>query len=106
MAISIAARQRLVSGLWGGRLAGSFAGRGEVVVEEPSLATPGGPLFRDRKRRRKVIRYSDFKSREEYAKALASAIPMSQVRPYPTMERTPGEDEETEVIFMLLKMLH
>lgn len=41
MSISASARQRLTTGLWGGRKAGSFEGRAEVVVS-PDATTISG----------------------------------------------------------------
>jgi hypothetical protein len=70
-------------------------------------AGPGGRLFKQPKRKNRVIRYSDFESREAYANAIQAAIPMSEVRPIDTIERTlADEEEEEEVIFLLLKTLH
>ena len=78
-----------------------------VAVVVQGNAGPGGRLFKQPKRRNRVIRFSDFETREAYEAALLAAIPMSEVKPYTTMERTlADEEEEEEVIFMLLKMLH
>lgn len=88
-----------------------YATTGEVV-EPPVVVTPeivAGPFLRDprRQRRNKVIRYSDFVSREAYAEALRAAIPMSEVKPIETMERTIADDDEDEAIIMLLmRVLH
>lgn len=40
MAISVAARQRLTTGLWGARKAGSFAGRAPVVGVVETMLNP------------------------------------------------------------------
>jgi hypothetical protein len=69
-------------------------------------AGPGGHLFRQPKRKARVIRYSDFESREAYANAIQAAIPMSEVKPIATIERTLADEDEDEVIFLLLKTLH
>lgn len=77
-----------------------------VVVQ--NIVSAGGALFKDKRRKSRVIRYSDFETRDAYEAAVRAAIPMSEVRPYPTIERTVVDDDEdeTEVIFMLLKLLH
>lgn len=48
MAISLSARQRLTSGLWGGRLAGSFEGKTETEPE-PEVSVLRGRLRRGRR---------------------------------------------------------
>lgn len=86
-------------------------GYGTAGVVVPPTATnivsAGGVLFKSGKRRNKVIRYSDFESIEAYAQALQAAIPMSEVKPIKTIERTlADEEEDEEIILMLMKVLH
>lgn len=96
---------------WGGSWASSWAlhWTGEhtsvpVPQVDTSNAGPGGRLFSG-KRKNKVIRFSDFESREAYAQALQAAIPMSQVKPIETIERTVDDDDD-DVVFMIMRMLH
>ena len=78
MAISVSARQRVTSGLWGGRLAGSFAGR-----EESAATELGGR--RSRRGRRPLWRTQDegrkldpeaIRQEAEYIAALAAEADM------------------------------
>lgn len=85
-------------------------GASEVVAAVQQVgAGLGGHLFKDRRgRRNRVIRYSDFETREAYEAALRAAIPMSEVKPYDTIERTLAdeEDEEEAIITMLMQVIH
>ena len=78
-------------------------GASSVAVATPGVGPGGRRPFR---RNSKVIRYSDFETREAYEQALLAAIPMSEVKPYPTIERTLADEEETEEIFLLLQVMN
>lgn len=76
MPISASARQRVTSGIWGGRKAGSFAGREEVVATAAATPTAGGKgrgknpqariYLRDAEDKRDVAELIKAKLRERY----------------------------------------
>lgn len=79
-----------------------------VVSEQPSA---GGRSPFSKASRRKVIRYSDFETREAYEAAFKQAIPMAAVNPIQTIERTVSteaeerEEDDTEMVFLVLREL-
>lgn len=75
-----------------------------VVVVIPDVAPSAGnwdKLLKKKKRKAKTIRFSDFDSREEYAKALA-ALAMPIVR-----HEDPVEDDDDHILMALVtRILH
>lgn len=90
-------------------LLGFFTGAGGSVLPTPTPTEVAGRgnINWKKRRRGKVVRFSDFETREEYAKALAAAaLPIIQPRhdvPAPIEE----EDEDDEILMALLtKIIH
>ena len=80
------------------------------VTPAPSVQptpTLGGSRFDRRKPKQRVIRYSDFETREAYAQAIAqAAMPMAQL---PPVEAPADEWEDAEyamIAYALIRMLH
>ena len=71
----------------------------------------GGPFFasgivdtapqRKKKKKGKVIRYSDFESREEYARALQAAV----IAP-PMVISVPMDEDDDLILALLARVLH
>lgn len=94
---------------WGSSWGNSWGVTSTPPAPAPSTERPGGgspPRFRKR-RSGKVIRYSDFESRDDYEKALLAAaspliVPMPEIQ-----EADEGEaDDEALLKALIVTMIH
>ena len=79
---------------------GLIDGAGGAVIPPPPVIQSGGGG--GKKRRNKVIRYSDFESRERWEQELRKALPI--VYPEPVPEPVPIEEDEDDIVIQLLMM--
>lgn len=97
--------------VWGNRWLATWG----VSWKQAATATPsaqptptlGGSRFDRRKPKQRVIRYSDFETREAYAQAIAqAAMPMAQLPPVDAPADEWEDAEDAMIAFALIRMLH
>lgn len=80
---------------------------GVIATASTTVTTGGHGGPRRRKKRGKVIRYSDFDSRETYEKALAAALAV-YVPAVPEVFEAADDDEDDEALLqaVILTLMH